>query len=168
MDLKRRLTLANAATVIIPVIITALLVLGYVFIYTRLINPNSSFDNYQRLYQINLELLSNQSALQKTPEIIKEEGFQKYLAERMAVIEGEVLIVEDGQLLFSTRSFTKIDIEKLLDMGKAEKNKGPVTIDNTSFTVQMVEVVLNKTSRGSVLLIAPLDRKSTRLNSSHH
>ena len=163
MDLKKRLTIANAATVIIPLIITALLVLAYVFIYAKLTNTSSSFDNYQRLYNIKLELIADQSHLQKTPELIKDIGFQSYLGEQMAEIEGEVVILEEKRVLFSTRTFNKIELEKLIDAGQSQRKREPVTIDGITYTVQMAEVVLNNGSRGRVLLIAPIEKRIASL-----
>lgn len=163
MNLNRRLIFANAATVIIPLIITALLVLAYLFIYGKVINTNLPFDNYQRLNQIKLELLSDKSYLQQNPEIIEDKSFQSYLQERIEGIDGELAILKDEGLVFSTRPFSKIDIAKILDMGQINSAKEPVILDKISYTTQTVEVNLKNGSRGRVVLLVPLEKGITGL-----
>ncbi|KUO61274.1 MAG: hypothetical protein APF84_11600 [Gracilibacter sp. BRH_c7a] len=158
MNLNKRLKFANAATVIIPVIITALLVLAYLFIYSKVSNTNLSFDNYQRLNQITLELSRPESYLQKNPEIIEEKSFQSYLEERIAGLDGELVILKDERLVFSTRPFSKIEIAKVLGIGKMEQSKEPVILDRVSYTIQTVEVDLKNGSEGLVILLAPLEK----------
>ncbi len=158
MNLNRRVIFANAATVIIPIIITALLVLAYLFIYSKVTNTNLSFDNYQKLNQIKLELLSEKSNLQQTPEILEEKSFQTYLQERIAGIDGELFILKDERLVFSTSSFSKIDIAKVLDMGQMDSRKEPVLLDSISYTVQTIEVDLMNGSQGRIVLMAPLEK----------
>ena len=161
MDLKKRLIYANAATVIIPLVITALLVLAYIFIYVKVVNTNLSYDTYQKLYQIRLELASEKSYVQQTPAIIEDKSFQNHLKERMAEIDGELTIVKDEITIFSTRSFSRIDIAKFLDRGQMEDLRDPVTIDSMPYTVQVVEVDLEGGSRGSIILLAPLTKGMT-------
>ncbi len=158
MNLNRRLIFANAATVIIPLIITALLVLAYLFIHGKVINTNLPFDNYQRLNQIKLELLSDKSYLQQNPEIIEDKSFQTYLQERIEGIDGELAILKDEGLVFSTRPFSKIDIAKILGMGQINVAKEPVILDKISYTTQTVEVILKNGSRGRVVLLVPLEK----------
>lgn len=158
MNLNKRLIFANAATVIIPIIITALLVLAYLFIYSKVTNTNLTFDNYQKLNQIELELLSDESYLQQNPEIIEQESFQNYLQERIAGIDGEIVILKGDSLVFSSHPFSKIDIAKILDAGQNEGSIEAVTINKIAYTTQAVEVDLKNGSRGRIVLLAPLEK----------
>jgi signal transduction histidine kinase len=158
MNLKKRLTIANAATVVIPVIITVVVALAFIFIYTRLLGADISLGSYQRLTELKLELIgSERSILRQTPEAIEQESFQKYLKERLGEIGGELLIVKDGQVLFSSHDFSKIDTTKFLEAGKTLGTE-PVVIGTVPYRVQAVELAFNNGSKGSVLLLAPVEQ----------
>ncbi|MDA8443330.1 MAG: sensor histidine kinase, partial [Peptococcaceae bacterium] len=100
MDLKRRLSLANAATVIIPVVITCIMALAFIFIAGKLFHTDISFANYQRLSQIRLELINSEnSILQQSPAMVEEKSFQNGLQARLAAIGGELIVVKADNVL---------------------------------------------------------------------
>ncbi|MHB8124999.1 MAG: sensor histidine kinase [Desulfitobacteriaceae bacterium] len=164
MNLKRRLILANASTVVIPLIITALIALACLFIFGKLLGTDLSFENYQRLSQIKFELINNEnSILQQTPEAVVEESFQNHLQERLAGISGEFIIIKDERVIFTSGDFNKIEVAKLLEVGNIKIGKKPVFIDNISYMVQLIELKFKDGSKGSVLLLAPVDRSAANL-----
>lgn len=158
MNLKRRLIFANAATVIIPLIITVVFALAFMFVSGNLSNPNLSLDNYQKLSEIQLELInSERSILKQTPEVIESPAFQEDLHARLANINGEVVILKDEQILYTSRIMSKIDIAKSLDSANLNWGNSPVKIGNISYRVQAVKLSLAEGSIGYVLLFAPVD-----------
>lgn len=158
MNLKRRLILANAATVVIPVVITVLVALAFIFVYGKLLGREISLTSYQRLSEIKFELInSERSILKQKPEAIEGEGFQKYLQERLAAINAELIVVKDEQVLFASRNFSKIDIAKFLEAGKARRGGEPVVIGSAAYRVQLVELAVKDRFQRSVLLLAPVE-----------
>lgn len=154
MKLTKRLILANTATVVVPLAITVLAGLAYAFIFGTIFDKDLGLESFQRAAQIRLELTSNQGILQETPEMIEEGSFQTYLKEQLSSIGGEVIILKNGQLLFSSRSFTKIDIAKALS------NK-TFTFEKTSYAVDLISVHLQDSSEGQVLLLIPVSQESS-------
>jgi signal transduction histidine kinase len=164
MNLKRRLILANASTAVIPVIITVLLALACLFIFSKLWSTDLSLENYQRLAQIRFELINSEnSILKQTPEAVEEENFQNRLQERLAGIGGEIVIVKDERVIFSSREFNNIEAAKLLEAGKLKKGQEPVSIADISYTVQQINLSFKDGNKGSVLLLAPVDRSAANL-----
>lgn len=164
MNLKRRLIVANASTVVIPLIITVLIALACVFISSKLLGTDLSLENYQRLSQIKFELLSSEdSILKQSPETVEAESFQNNLRERLAGINGEVIIIKNERVLFASRDFTKIDLAKLLEVGTMTTGKESVVIGNVSYTVQLIDLKFKDGSKGSVLLLAPVDHSTAIL-----
>ncbi len=160
MNLNRRLILANATAVIVPVIITAVAALAFVFVYAKLLGADISLTNYRRLSEIKLELLSSEhSILQQKPEAIEQESWQKYWRERLAAIGGELIIVKDKRVLYASGNFSSIDVAKCLEAGSTE----PVEIGSAAYRVQPVEVDFQGGSQGSVLLLAPVERSEPNL-----
>ena len=166
MNLKKRLIIANASTVVIPLLITVLVALASFFVFGKLLGNDLSFDNYLRLSQIKFELLNNEtSILQRTPEVVEEESFQKGLQEQLAGIKGELLMIKGERVIFSSQDFSKIDVAKCLEAGNMKGRSEPVVIGTVSYTVQLIDLKFKDGSQGSVLLLAPVDRSATNLTS---
>ena len=166
MYLKKRLILANASTVIIPMLITVLIASAFLFVFGKLLGHEISFENYQRLSQIKYELLNSQtSILQRTPEMVEDESFQRHLQEQLAEIKGELLMIKDERVIFSSRNFSKIEVAKCLEAGKMQGRREPVVIGDVTYTVQVIDLKFKEGSQGSVLLLAPIGQSATNLTS---
>jgi Signal transduction histidine kinase len=164
MNLKRRLILANASTAVIPVIITAAIALACLFILSKLWNTDLSWEKYQRLAQIRFELINSEnSILKQTPEAVEEKNFQNHLQERLAGIGGEIIIIKDERVIFSSREFSNIEVAKLLGAGKLKNGQETVSVGDISYTVQLINLSFKDGSKGSVLLLAPVDRSAAKL-----
>ena len=164
MNLKKRLILANASTVVIPVMITVLIALAFLFVFGKLLGNDISFENYQRLSQIKFELLNTEtSILQRTPEVVEEESFQTHLQEKLAGINGELIMIKAERVIFSSRDFSKIDVAKSLEAGNLKGRGEPVVIGDVSYNVQLIDLKFKDGSQGSVLLLAPVDRSAVSL-----
>ena len=162
MNLKKRLILANASTVVIPMLITVLIALAILFVFGRLLGHDISFQNYQRVAQIKFELINSEtSILQRTPEAVEDESFQKQLQEQLAGINGELLMMKDEKVIFSSRNFSKIDVAKSLNAGNMKGRREPVIIGDVAYTVQVIDLKFKDGSQGNVLLLAPVDRSAT-------
>ena len=162
MNLKKRLILANASTVVIPMLITVLIALAILFVFGRLLGHDISFQNYQRVAQIKFELINSEtSILQRTPEAVEDESFQKQLQEQLAGINGELLMMKDEKVIFSSRNFSKIDVAKSLNAGNMKGRREPVIIGDVAYTVQVIDLKFRDGSQGNVLLLAPVDRSET-------
>jgi len=158
MNLTKRLLLANAATVIIPLIMTAFIALAVIFIQGKMNTSEFSLENYQRLSEIRFALAGDQTGvLNRTPEIIEDPGFQTHLRQQISDIGGEVILLIDDRILSSSRPFTRIDIEKCLETGRQTENKNLLVFDNVSYTVELLEFRLNKDGMGKIIMLAPVD-----------
>lgn len=166
MNLKKRLVIANASTVVIPLIVTVFTALAVLFVFGQLQNHNISFENYQKLARIKFELVNSEaSTLQRRPEVVEEESFQRYLQERLAGINGELIILKQDKVIFSSRDFSKIDVANCLEAGNVQGRGEPVIIGDVSYTVESVNLKFKDGSLGSVLLLAPVDQGVANLTS---
>lgn len=166
MNLKKRLILANASTVVIPMLITVLIALASFFVFGKLLGHDISFENYQKLSQIKFELTNSQtSILQQTPEVVEEESFQKYLQEQLVEINGELLVTKSERVIFSSHDFSKIDVAKFLEAGNKKGISEPVIIGDISYTVQVISLKFKEGSHGNIFLLAPMGRSAANLTS---
>lgn len=164
MNLRKRLILANASTVIIPMVITVLIALASFYVFSKLLGMDLSFENYQKLSQIKFDLLySKTNILQHSPEVIEDDNFQKNLKEQLAEINGELVLIKDEEIIFSSRNFSKIDIAKSLEAGNTKGGREPVLIGEVSYAVHLIELRFKDGAPGKVLLLAPMGRSATNL-----
>lgn len=165
MKLSRRLILANATTVIVPLIITALVALVYINLFGKLFGTELDFKSFHKLSEIRFELSGhNQSVLKRTPEIIEEKSFQNNLQQQLAGINGEVIILKNDHILFSSQDFDNIEIAKSIEIGENNWNNSPLVKDGISYSVELIRLKLQNNSEGTVILLAPLAKDSTDIS----
>ncbi len=160
MNLKKRLILANASTVVIPMLITVFIALAVFYVFGKLLGHDISFENYQKLSEIKFELINSQtSILQHTPEVIEEENFQRHLQEQLAGINGELVMIKDERVIYTSSNFSKIEVAKFLAAGNKKGRSEPVVIGDVTYTVELIDLKL----QGSILLLAPVHQSATNL-----
>ncbi len=159
MNLKRRLIITNAAAVMIPVVVTAMLALVFIFAYSRIWGGKMSFDNYQKLAQIKLELISgDKNNLAIHPEQIEDSTFQNYMKSRLEGINGEIIITKDEKVLYASAKFNSIDLEKLLAAGKDSDFNNTVKVGRMTYAVEDFALNLKNGEHRGVIIMAPVDR----------
>ncbi len=166
MNLKRRLILANALTVILPVLVTVISALAFIFIVGKISDKSLPFESVQTLTEIKYELTGTEkSLLRENPEVVKEISFQSHLQERLAGINGEVVILQDDQILFSSRNFSKIDVAKFIEASNTRGGRTSVPIGKVSYSVQSIDLKFYDGIAGNLLLLAPIDGSALNLTS---
>lgn len=155
MNLKRRLIIANALTVILPVLITVLTSLGYIFIVGKIANTEKSFSNTEKLATLTFQLIGNQNGLlRQNPSLVEDPTFHSQLKEQVTNMNGEVVILKEEKIVFSTMDLTKIDVVKLLDKQGKLLNEG-LKINETMYNVQSIN--LRDYGRGeSIFFLIPV------------
>lgn len=163
MDLKRRLIYANALTVILPVVITVLSAMAYIFVTGKISDTEQVFRNTKEVAQLTFELVgSENSILRQYPERIGEPPFQKELQARMEVINGEVAAFYGDALVFSSRNLSAIDRAKL-KKASGQFQDDSVIIGNQVYSVQAVEFSAEATKKQEVTtlyFLAPINPAS--------
>ncbi|MCO1602870.1 sensor histidine kinase [Desulfosporosinus nitroreducens] len=161
MKLKTRLILANASTVIIPMIITVLVALVAFFVFDKLFGSGISYEHQQKQSMIKVKLINETSTWKRTPEVLEEESYMKYLLEQLAEIHGELVLIKDDEVEFSSKKFSKIEVAKSLAAGNIKGRNEPVVINDVSYTVFVTDLMYKEGSKGSLLLLVPVDRWET-------
>lgn len=157
MNLKRRLIVANATTVIIPLVATVVFAMAYLFISSQFSNNVLSLDTYQKNSQVKIEMFNiEQSILEQSPEMIESSEYQMYLQDRLKTMDGRVLVLKDEQVLFVSHNMSKIDIAKSLEAGNSKWGSSDVKMGDTTYHVQAVQLSLQGGATGIVLLLVPL------------
>lgn len=159
MKLRTRLILANASTVVVPIITTVIIALAVFFVFGKLFGIGTSYEHQQKQSMIKINLLSEASTWRHTPEKFEEVSYQQYLIKQLEEINGEMLLIKDDEVNFSSRDFSKIEVAKTMAAGNTIGKREPVIIDNISYTVLKTDIRYKDGSSGSVLLLTPVDQE---------
>ncbi|MFA6808833.1 MAG: sensor histidine kinase, partial [Eubacteriales bacterium] len=161
MNLKKRFSIANATAVIIPLIFTVLMALAYVFVSENIYGADISFENYQKVSQLRLELVrSENSILKENPEVLEEKSFQEYLQERLDEFGGEYVLMKNSRVIFSSEDLSKIDIAKCLEAGKTMLGE-PIIVNNVAYNIQLIDLTYQDDIKGNMILLVPEDKSAT-------
>ncbi|MGI5901440.1 MAG: sensor histidine kinase [Desulfitobacteriia bacterium] len=158
MNLRKRLLIANASTVLIPLAITVLLGLAILFTASKLYGANFSLENYHKLAQIKHSLTGEpHSILNHKPEVFKERAFQDNLKKQLTALGGKLFFILEDRVIYATDSFTKTDLAKLMEIGLDRENAELFVLANTSYAVELIELHFSDGTKGYIGLLAPVD-----------
>ena len=156
MNIKKRLILSNTITIVIPFVITIVAAFLFIFVSSRIFNKDISYDNYKKFIFIKTELSDTRSAIWKqNSSDIEDPKFQQYLYKRLLNINGDLIILKNNAVIFTSKDVNKIDIEKCLIEAKTKIKKNLVEIDTIAYMVEVVPIRFKDGALGSAILLAP-------------
>ena len=159
MDIKRRLLISNTITVITPFIIAILSAFIFTLVSSRVFNRNISYDKFTKLMVARYQLITAVKDVSKSsPGTIEDSKFQKYLYDKLSDINGEIIIIKNNNVIFSSKNITKIDIEKSLEVIRTNSLKNTVKISDGSYMVDGASLVFKDESIGNVILLSPVGK----------
>ncbi len=160
MSLKRRLIISNAAIVVIPLLITIVASFAFILVYSRVFDTDISFENVKKLSTIEYEFFkANGDMFQNNPDLILEKEFQQFLSAKLAGINADIIVLKKQDIMFSTKKFNQIDVEKSLEASKNGALRHTVELDGISYIVKAFNISFKDGQQGNVILLAPVSRE---------
>jgi len=164
MNIKKRLLLSNTITVVVPFIITILAAFLFVFISSTIFNKDVSYDNFKKFIFIKTQLSDTSNIVRNQNHgNIEDIKYQQYLHQKLSIINGEIIILKNSNIIFTSKDVNKIDIEKCLVEANTKSEKKLVEIETTSYMVEVVSIRFSDGNVGNVILLAPVFRYSSIL-----
>ena len=164
MNIKKRLIMSNSITIVIPLIITLIAAFLFIFVSSRILNKDVSYDSFKKVILVKTELSNTKSAIWKQDSgDIEDPQFQQYLYQRLFNINGDLIILKNNNVIFASKDVSKIDIEKCLIEANAKFQKKLVKIDNIAYMVEVVPIKFKDETTGNVILMAPTFEYSNML-----
>lgn len=158
MNVSRRFFLMNTLTVFITVAVTVLAAVVFFAVYGRIYGHQAGIEDLTRLYEIRTGLGDIQRKADKMgPEALLGKGSQGSLAASVRAIGADALLVRNREVLYSTRSFERMDIEKLLVYTSHNSGDDTIKLSEGSFIVNRMDFSKEKAERVSLLLLAPYE-----------
>jgi signal transduction histidine kinase len=156
MNIKKRLLLSNTITIVIPFAITIVASLLFIFVSSKMFNKGLSYDNFKNFIFIKTELSDTKSDIWKqNSEDIEDPKFQKYLYQKLSNIDGELILLKNNAVIFTSKDVNKIDIEKCLLESQSKSQKKTVIIDTTAYMVEVAPIKFKDEAIGNAILLAP-------------
>ncbi|MBU3177088.1 HAMP domain-containing histidine kinase [Clostridium estertheticum] len=164
MNIKRRLIFSNTVTVIIPFVITIVAAVLFIFISSTIFKKDVSYDNFKKFIFIKTQLADTSNIVRNQSSYnIENIKYQQYLHQKLSTINGEIIILKNNTIIFTSKDVNKIDIEKCLVEANTKFEKKIVEIEATSYMVEVAPIRFSDGNRGNVILLAPVFRYSSIL-----
>lgn len=155
MSIRNRLIVSFAAMIVIPLITTIAASFIVMYVYNNYFNINIGYKNLERLAKIQYDIFkADGQILQNSPDSLLDEDFQNYISQRFKEINAELLVRKEHRILFSTREFNAVDIEKYLSGQNESFLPKPVRLNNEMYIVKRIPVVFSNRQKGDVVLLA--------------
>ncbi|WP_446897180.1 sensor histidine kinase [Clostridium sp. LBM24168] len=156
MDIKKRLIIYNNLTIIVPFIITAIVAFIFIFVSSKFFNGSITYNDFKRASLTKSELLnvSKDIAKSDTKNIKEDEQFQKYMLQKLSTINGKIIIVKSGDIVFSSRDLGKIDVAKSLEESDGNR-RSLLQIKSTHYSIDSFPLAFKDGSQGKVVFLVP-------------
>ncbi|MGH4122788.1 MAG: sensor histidine kinase [Clostridium sp.] len=156
MNIKKRLIISNTITILIPFVITIIAAMLFIFASSTIFNKDVSYDNFKKFIFLKTELADTKSTIWKqNPDDIEDLKFQKYLYHKLSNIDGDLIILKNNNVIFTSKDVNKIDIEKCLLEAESKSQKKIVVIDTKDYMVEVAPLRFKDESLGNAILLAP-------------
>lgn len=156
MNIKKRLIMSNSITIAIPFVVTLIAAFMFIFVSSRAINKDVSYDGFKKVILVKTELTNTKSAIWgQDAGDIEDPQFQQYLYQRLFNINGDLIILKNNNVIFASKDINKIDIEKCLIDANAKFQKKLVKIDTVSYMVEVAPIRFKDQTTGNAILMAP-------------
>ncbi|MBK5240892.1 HAMP domain-containing sensor histidine kinase [Clostridium sp.] len=156
MNIKKRLILSNTITIVIPFVITALAAFVFIFVSSRILNKDISYGDFKTSIFIKTELSDTRNSIWKQNiGDLEDKKVQQDLYKRLLNINGDLIILKNNNVIYSSKDVNNIDIEKCLIEGSAKSKKKLVKIDNIDYLVEVAQLKFKDEALGNAILLAP-------------
>lgn len=161
MDIKKRMILYNTLTIIIPFIIASLIAIIFVSISSKFFGTSINYDKFKKSAYIKSELLNTVREVSKSNiKDIQDIEFEKFLNQKLTLINGKIIIIKDDNIIFSSKDMDKMDIANSIDEADNKSSKNLIPIGTTYYSIEDFPLQFNNKSQGKIIFLIPV-RKET-------
>ncbi|RXT01923.1 cell wall metabolism sensor histidine kinase WalK [Ammoniphilus sp. CFH 90114] len=161
MQLTKRFFLMNAMAVMVSIALTVLAVILFVAAYTRIIGPEADMNDLKRIFEVRSGLGEiKRAAISMEFEQLLDQQYQQELSNQVKAIGADAVILKNREVLYSTRKFKEIDIEKSLMLSDRAPDQDTIELDGRTFMFSRADYRLHTGDKGVFLLLAPVQLKA--------
>jgi signal transduction histidine kinase len=159
MSLKKRLILSNALIVIIPIVITAVFSLIFIYLANAFSGNTMRYEDFENLARTRQELLLTAETIwREKPETLAKAEFQQVVAARLSGIKAETVVMKDNDTVFATFSLNAVQIAQALTAKPGALSWATLRIGDVTYMVNVHPFLFPDGAKGNILLLAPVHR----------
>jgi signal transduction histidine kinase len=159
MGLKKRLIISNAAIVVIPVLITVVASLVFLFISSSLLDIDLSYAEIEKTINIRAELFKTEgSSMQNNPDKLFDKDFQDYYAAKFAAVGTEIIVTKKYEPVFFTKKLDPIALQKCLSEWERSIPKNNIELNGLTYIVKVLPIVFKDGTKGDIILLSNLGK----------
>lgn len=103
----------NALTVLVSIALTVLAVIIFVAAYTKVLGPEADIDDFKRIFEVRSGIGEIKRAAQTLEfEQLLDKSYQQELSDRVKALGANAVILKNREVVYTTKKFNAIDIEK--------------------------------------------------------
>lgn len=157
MSIRNRLFVSFAAMIVIPLIATIAASFIIIYIYNNYLDINVGYKNLGKLAEIQYEIFkADGEILQNSSDSLLDKDFQDFISRKLKSKNTEMIVRKGEGIIFATKQFNPVDIEKYLSKHANTLLPKPVLLDGTQYMVKIIPIVFSKQQKGEVILLADL------------
>lgn len=162
MNINKRTLLSNSVTVTVPIVVTLIAALILSVIVPGIFHKNAGFENFKQLLALKAELLDNKNGiLIQNPETIKDTDFQNYMKAKLSSFNGEMAVVINDNLLYSSKNFNKIDVERFIEDKNNPSINNSIKLGKILYAIETLPLKLNDGIAADIILLAPIGEQQS-------
>ncbi|WP_141335515.1 HAMP domain-containing sensor histidine kinase [Paenibacillus sp. tmac-D7] len=161
MQLTKRFFTMNALAVLVSIALTVLAVIIFVAAYTKVVGPEADINDLKRIFEVRSGIGEIKRAAQTLEfEQLLDKPYQQELSDRVKALGANAVILKNREVLYSTKKFNEIDIEKSLMLSDNAPNLDTLELDGRTFMFARADYSLHSGDEGVLLLLAPIKLKT--------
>jgi len=161
MQLTKRFFLMNMVAVLATIALTVLAVILFVAAYEKIVGPNTGVNDLKRVYEVRSGLGEiKKEAMVLGFEQLLDPSYQQKLLGQVDLLGADAVILKNREIMYSTRTFNGIDIEKSLMLSDQSSEWDTLELDGDNFLFLRTDYTLSSGDKGILLLFAPLKLNS--------
>lgn len=164
MQLTKRFFAMNALAVFVSIGLTAIAVMIFIASYTKVFGQEAYANEWKRFFEVKAGFSEmKREALTLEFDQLLNQDYQQELFDRVTAVGGSAVLLRNREVLYSTRPFNEMDIEKSLMLSAGTTNGDTLELGGKTFLFARASYQLNTEDMGVLLLLAPI-----RLNTSFY
>ncbi|WMJ81764.1 HAMP domain-containing sensor histidine kinase [Clostridium sp. MB40-C1] len=162
MDIKRRLIISNTIIVVVPIVITIITILGILFVSFKISGSETNYDIYKERMLLQSELVTIKTNILK--QNIDDDKLNDILSQQLSKINGKFVIIKPYKILSNPYDINKIDIEKCMELSKENTLDKKISINNTPYIIETIELNSKEELSKIIILLAPIEKEVNFFN----
>jgi signal transduction histidine kinase len=157
MSLRRRLILVNVSMVLLPLIITAVSGVAFLYAYSRISGSKIGYDNVEQVARIRYEIAATAGSIwNERPDTLAKIEFAQYLSVKLEGVEARVILLREREPVYAGIDVDPIDIERILTMRSGGVLQDSIRIDGIGYLVSTYPFLQESRETGTIVILTPV------------